>query len=151
MICSHYLSVFKRLVAVLFFLCTVLTSHAYSILTHEALIDVNWEKVLLPLLKQRYPASTEAELKEAHAYAYGGAVIPDMGYFPRGSKLFTNLVHYVRSGEFVMALLHDAQDLDEYAFALGVLCHYYADKYGHRIGINPGVPITYPKVEKEFG
>jgi hypothetical protein len=126
-------------------------SFGYSILTHEALIDVNWEKVLLPLLKQKYPGSTEAELKEAHAYAYGGAVAPDMGYFPRGSKLFTNLVHYVRSGDFVMALLHDAQDLNEYAFALGVLCHYYADKYGHRIGINPGVPITYPKVEKEFG
>src|SRR5205814_8350160 len=82
---------------------------------------------------------------------YGAAVAPGMVYFPRGKKLFTNLVHYVRSGEFVMALLHDAQDLNEYAFALGVLFHYYADKYDHRIGINHGVPITYPKVEKEFG
>ena len=142
---------FKKIVATLFFVFIACISFGYSILTHEALIDVNWEKVLLPLLKQKYPGSTEAELKEAHAYAYGGAVAPDMGYFPRGSKLFTNLVHYVRSGDFVMALLHDAQDLNEYAFALGVLCHYYADKYGHRIGINPGVPITYPKVEKEFG
>src|SRR5258706_16136730 len=132
MICSHYLFVFKRLLAVLFFLCTVLTSHAYSILTHEALIDVNWEKVLLPLLKQRYPASTEAELKEAHAYAYGGAVIPDMGYFPRGSKLFTNLIHYVRTGDFVLALLNDAQNPDEFAFALGVFSHYKADKYSIR-------------------
>ena len=147
----HYLAVFKRIVAVLFFLCTTCTSHAYSILTHEALIDVNWEKVLLPLLKQKYPGSTEKELKEAHAYAYGGAVAPDMGYFPRGSKLFTNLIHYVRSGDFVMAILQDAQNLNEYAFALGVLCHYNADKYGHSISINPGVPITYPKVEKKFG
>jgi len=151
MICFHHLPLFKRIVAVLFCLCTFCTSHAYSILTHEALIDVNWEKVLLPLLKQKYPGSTEKELKEAHAYAYGGSVIPDMGYFPRGSRLFTNLIHYVRSGDFIMALLQDAQNLNEYAFALGVLCHYNADKYGHSIGINPGVPMTYPKVEKKFG
>jgi len=72
MICFHHLPLFKRIVAVLFCLCTFCTSHAYSILTHEALIDVNWEKVLLPLLKQKYPGSTEKELKEAHAYAYGG-------------------------------------------------------------------------------
>jgi hypothetical protein len=147
----YYRNAVLRIALSLFFVLTASISFGYSILTHEALIDVNWEKVLLPFLKQKYPGSTEAELKEAHAYAYGGAVAPDMGYFPRGSKLFTNLVHYVRSGDFVMALLHDAQDLNEYAFALGVLCHYYADKYGHRIGINPGVPITYPKVEKEFG
>jgi len=151
MVCFRHFPLFKRIVAVLFCLCTFCTSHAYSILTHEALIDVNWEKVLLPLLKQKYPGSTEKELKEAHAYAYGGSVIPDMGYFPRGSRLFTNLIHYVRSGDFIMALLQDAQNLNEYAFALGVLCHYNADKYGHSIGINPGVPMTYPKVEKKFG
>jgi len=151
MTCIYWSPLFKRIIAVFFFWCTTCTSHAYSILTHEALIDVNWEKVLLPLLKQKYPGSTEAELKEAHAYAYGGAVVPDMGYFPRGSKLFTNLIHYVRSGDFIMALLQDAQNLNEYAFALGVLCHYNADKYGHSIGINPGVPMTYPKVEKKFG
>jgi hypothetical protein len=151
MILPNRLPGFKILVAVLFFLCTAGTSFAYSILTHEALIDVNWEKVLLPLLKQKYPGSTEEQLKEAHAYAYGGAVAPDMGYFPGGSKLFTNLIHYVRSGDFVLALLQDAENLDEYAFALGVLCHYQADKYGHRIGINPGVPMTYPRVEKKFG
>ena len=151
MICFQLLTGFKKLVTISFFFCITGTSFAYSILTHEALIDVNWEKVLLPLLKQKYPGSTEAELKEAHAYAYGGAVVPDMGYFPRGSRLFTNLIHYVRSGDFVMALLQDAKNLDEYAFALGVLCHYNADKYGHSIGINPGVPITYPKVEKKFG
>ena len=147
----HQLPGFKKIVTALSFLCAACTCNAYSVLTHEALIDVNWEKVLLPLLKQKYPAVTEEELKEAHAYAYGGAVAPDMGYFPRGSRLFTNLIHYVRSGDFVTALLEDAQNLDEYAFALGVLCHYNADKYGHRIAINPGVPMTYPKVEKKFG
>jgi len=134
-----------------FFICIINSSHAYSVLTHEALIDANWNNILLPLLKQKYPASTEDELKEAHAYAYGGAVIPDMGYFPGGSKLFTNLIHYVRTGDFVLALLNGAHNLDEYAFALGALCHYEADKYGHRIGINPGVPIVYPKLERKFG
>jgi len=151
MICLYSFPGLKKIVSVLFFAFFTCISYGYSVLTHEALIDVNWEKVLLPLLKQKYPGSTEAELKEAHAYAYGGAVAPDMGYFPRGSRLYTNLVHYVRSGDFVMALLDDAKNLNEYAFALGFLCHYNADKYGHKIGINPGVPITYPKVEKEFG
>jgi hypothetical protein len=151
MTCLYRFPGLKKIASIILFAFIASASYGYSVLTHEALIDVNWEKVLLPLLKQKYPGSTDAELKEAHAYAYGGAVAPDMGYFPRGSRLFTNLIHYVRSGDFVMALLDDAQNLDEYAFALGVLCHYNADKYGHRIGINPGVPITYPKVEKKFG
>jgi len=151
MILLHRSAVKKTLVIFLFFFCASYTSHAYSILTHEALIDANWDKLLLPLLKQRFPQSTDEELKDAHAYAYGGAVVPDMGYFPGGSKLFTNLLHYVRSGDFVMALLKNAQNLDEFAFALGTLCHYEADKYGHRIGINPGVPLVYPKVGKKFG
>lgn len=151
MICLYSIPHLKKIVATILFVLIACTSYSYSVLTHEALIDVNWEKVLLPLLKQKYPHSTEAEFKEAHAYAYGGAVAPDMGYFPRGSRLFTDLIHYVRSGDFVRALLDDAQDLNEYAFALGVLCHYSADKYGHSIGINPAVPITYPKVENKFG
>jgi hypothetical protein len=124
---------------------------AYSVLTHQALIDVNWDKVLLPLLKEKFPGSSAEALKEAHAYVYGGAVVSDMGYYPFGSKLFTNLIHYVRSGDFVKAVLNDAKDLYEYAFALGVLCHYYADVYGHRIGINVSVPEIYPKLKRKFG
>lgn len=124
---------------------------AYSVLTHQALIDVNWDKVLLPLLKEKFPESTNEALKEAHAYAYGGAVVPDIGYFPFGSKLFTNLIHYVRSGDFVKMVLKDAHNLNEYAFALGILCHYYADVYGHPIGINVSVPEIYPKLKRKFG
>lgn len=127
------------------------TCSAYSVLTHEALIDVNWENVILPLLKQKYPHSSKEALKEAHAYAYGGAVVPDMGYYPFGCKLFTNLIHYVRSGDFVEAVLNEAHTLDEYAFALGLLCHYNADVYGHSIGINVSVPVIYPKMKRRFG
>jgi len=141
----------KLSIIVLLFVYTSSPCKAYSVLTHEAIIDAGWEKVLLPLLKQKYPGSSAAALKEAHAYAYGGAVVPDMGYYPFSSKLFTNLVHYVRSGDFVEALLNDAQDVNEYAFALGVLCHYCADIYGHSIGINPAVPEIYPKMKSKFG
>src|SRR5436190_23696469 len=98
----------------------------YSVLTHEALIDANWDKILLPLLKEKFPTATADDLKKAHSFAYGGAVAPDMGYYPFGSKLFTSLVHYVRSGDFVKNLFVEAKDINEYAFALGVLCHYYA-------------------------
>jgi hypothetical protein len=121
------------------------------VLTHEAIIDVAWDKTIQPLLFKKYPASTADQLNEAHAYAYGGAVAPDMGYYPFGSKLFTNLVHYVRTGDFVNALLDEAQDVNEYAFALGVLSHYYADKYGHPLGTNYCVPIVYPKDKEKYG
>jgi hypothetical protein len=124
---------------------------AYSVLTHEALIDVSWAEYIKPLLLKKYPGSTPDQLKEAHAYAYGGAVMPDMGYYPFGSKFFTGLVHYVRSGDFVEALLEEAADVNDYAFALGALCHYHADKFGHAIGTNHCVPLVYAKAQKRYG
>ncbi|HXS36347.1 MAG TPA: zinc dependent phospholipase C family protein [Flavipsychrobacter sp.] len=126
-------------------------SYAYSVLSHEAIIDAAWDKILQPLLIARYHDATPDQLKEAHAYAYGGSVAPDMGYYPFGSKFFTNVVHYVRSGDFVSNLLDESQNIDEYAFALGVLCHYYADKCGHPIGTNRSVPLTYPKDKEKYG
>ncbi|HVW96733.1 MAG TPA: zinc dependent phospholipase C family protein [Mucilaginibacter sp.] len=124
---------------------------AYSVLTHEALIDASWEKSIKPLLKLKFPNASEADLKKAHGYAYGGCLLADMGYFPFGSTYFTNLSHYVRSGDFVENLLDEAENLDEYAFAVGSLCHYMADTYGHSIGTNHTVPIVYPKMAKKFG
>jgi hypothetical protein len=128
-----------------------LTTKAYAVLTHEALIDASWKNNILPLLKYKYPLASDDELKKAHAYAYGGALIADMGYYPFGSEYFTNLAHYVRSGDFVEALLSEAQNLDEYAFALGSLCHYMGDKYGHSLATNHVVPVVYPKVGQKFG
>src|SRR5581483_6955041 len=81
----------------------------------------------------------------------GGAVIQDMGYYPFGSKFFSDLVHYVRSGDFISALLRDSHDLDEYAFALGALAHYAADNEGHSIATNKVVPLLYPKLERKYG
>jgi len=100
---------------------------------------------------QRFPDATHEQLREAHAYAYGGAIIQDMGYYPHGSKLVSDLTHYVRSGDFVQVLLRDAQTLDEYAFALGALAHYVADNFGHRMGTNVSVPLLYPSLEKKYG
>jgi len=124
---------------------------AYAVLTHEALIDANWDKTIQPLLILKFSTATDAQLKDAHAYAYGGCIAPDMGYYPFGSVFFTQLVHYVRTGDFVNALLDQAQDINEYAFALGFLCHYTADKYGHRIAINRSVPLVYPKDKQKYG
>lgn len=124
---------------------------AYSVLTHQALIDAAWDSYLKPLLHRKYPKATEEDLRQAHAYAYGGAISPDMGYYPKGSQFFTHLTHYVRSGDYVMALLKEARTLNEYAFALGNLCHYQADMHGHRIGTNRSVPVIYPKVGEKYG
>ena len=124
---------------------------AYSVLTHETIIDAAWSKNIVPILRQRFPGITKDELREAHGYAYGGAIIQDMGYYPYGSKFFSDLTHYIRSGDFVLALLHDAQNVNEYAFALGALGHYAADNQGHRLATNLAVPMLYPKVKKRFG
>lgn len=123
----------------------------YSVLTHQAIIDVAWQQTLVPLLKQKYPQASEEQLRQAHAYAYGGAIIQDMGYYPFGSKFFTNLVHYVRTGDFVLAMLREAGTLEEYAFALGALSHYYADNYGHALATNKAVSLVYPDLKNEFG
>lgn len=143
---------FYTKIAFAFFLLLIPFSlSAFGVLTHEAIIDASWDNSILPLLKEKFPASTAEEQKEAHAYAYGGAVAPDMGYYPFGSELFTNLVHYVRSGDMVNALLRDATNINEYAFALGFLSHYEADNYGHPMATNRSVPLLYPKLIKKYG
>jgi hypothetical protein len=126
-------------------------SAAYAVLAHEAIVDSAWDTNIRPLLLKRFPSATPEELKEAHGYAYGGAIIQDMGYYPHGSHFFSDLTHYVRSGDFILALLRDSKDLDGYAFALGSLAHYAADNDGHRIGVNRSVPILYPKLKKKYG
>ena len=124
---------------------------AYSVLSHEAIIDSAWGANIRPLLLKRFPGATKEQLKEAHGYAYGGAIIQDMGYYPHGSFFFSDLTHYVRSGDFVLALIRDSTDLDGYAFALGALAHYAADNKGHRIGVNRAVPVLYPKLQRKYG
>ena len=122
----------------------------YSVLTHEQIIDMRWKDQIQPLLLQRFPQATEADLKKAHAFAYGGSVVQDMGYYPFGSHFFSDLAHYVRTGDFVQALIDDSTDLNEYAFALGALSHYASDVSGHPT-INRVVAIEFPKLQKKFG
>ncbi len=126
-------------------------ARAYSVLTHEAIIDSLWLDGIRPVLLQRFPESTEEQLKEAHAYVYGGSIIQDLGYYPFGSHYFSDLVHYVRTGDFLQALLDESTDLNEYAFAIGAVAHYGADVEGHSIAVNHAVPILYPKLRKRFG
>jgi hypothetical protein len=123
---------------------------AYSVLTHEEIVDLLWTEKIQPLLLTRYPGLSQDQIREAHAYAYGGAVIQDLGYYPFGNKEFSNLVHYVRSGDFVRELLLESQGVNEYAFALGALSHYAADIDGHP-AVNQAVAIEYPKLRAKFG
>ena len=140
-------------IAILVFLQFLLppTGHAYAVLAHQALVDTTWESHLKPLLKSRYPDATDEQLSAAQAYAYGGSIIQDLGYYPHGSPFFSDLTHYVRSGDFVLALLRDAQNVYDYAFALGALSHYATDNQGHRLATNRAVPILYPKLKSRFG
>jgi hypothetical protein len=129
-------------------------SAAYSVLSHEAIIDSAWDTNIKAVLLKQFPNATPDELRQAHGYAYGGAIIQDLGYYPHGSILFSDLTHYVRSGDFVLALLHDAhesKELNDYAFALGALAHYAADIAGHPMATNRSVPLLYPKLKKKYG
>ena len=140
-----------RLVATLVILLTCsLGSFAYSVLTHEEIVDLLWKDEIRPLLLKRFPALTEDQITEAHAYAYGGAVIQDLGYYPFGSKQFSDLAHYVRSGDFVRELLIESKDANEYAFAMGALAHYASDIAGHP-AVNQAVAIEYPKLRAKYG
>jgi zinc dependent phospholipase C len=130
--------------------CAVHPCVAYSVLTHEEIVDLAWKDNLQPLLKKRFPAATDDDLKKAHAFAYGGSLVQDMGYYPFGSKYFSDLTHYVRSGDFIVNLLKEASDLNEYAFALGALAHYSSDNLGHPT-INQVVGIEFPKLRKKYG
>jgi Zinc dependent phospholipase C len=124
--------------------------NAYSVLTHEEIVDLLWADTIKPLLLQKFPNATEDDLHKAHAYAYGGCLIQDMGYYPFGNKMFSDLVHYVRSGDFVEALLSESTDINEYAFALGALAHYTADIAGHP-AVNAAVAVEFPELRAKYG
>lgn len=124
---------------------------AYSVFTHEELIDLAWRSSIRPLLLARFPGATDAELREAHAYAYGGCTMQDMGYYPFGNKFFSELTHYVRAGDFINNLFREARDADEYAFAIGALSHYLGDSLGHSVAVNPSTGIDFPKLARKYG
>ena len=140
----------RALVLLLFVFALSCPGSGYSVLTHEQVVDLMWKDQIQPLLLKRFPGTTEAELLKAHAYAYGGSLIQDMGYYPFGNKFFSDLVHYVRSGDFVNTLLRDSSDVNEYAFALGALSHYAADNSGHPT-INQVVALEFPKLRRKYG
>jgi hypothetical protein len=144
-VCSSFL------LGLLLVVCLATACGGYAVLTHEAIIDAAWKDSIVPVLLQRFPNSTPEELLQAHAYVYGGAIIQDMGYYQFGSKFFSDLTHYVRSGDFVVALLEESRNLNEYAFALGALAHYAADTSGHPLATNPSVAMMYPKLAKKYG
>jgi len=143
--------VVATVVAALLSLSTVRSSSAYSVLAHESNIDVAWDSAIVPVLRRRFPRTSREALAEARAYAYGGCVIQDLGYYPFGSHFFSDLLHYVRTGDFVTTLIRDARDVNELAFALGALAHYTADTNGHPIAVNRTVAIAYPKLRARFG
>ncbi len=126
-------------------------ARAYSVLTHEQLIDLTWDSSIVPLLRSRYPNLTAADLERARAYAYGGCVIQDIGYYPFGDEFFSNLTHYVRTGDFVVNLFRDATNANELAFAVGALSHYTGDTIGHATATNLAVPVEFPKLQAKYG
>ena len=130
---------------------TSASAEAYSVLAHEAMIDAMWEAHIAPMLRQKFPGASASAVRDARAYAYGGSLIQDLGYYPFGSAFFSNLVHYVRSGHFVEALIRNSEDVNEYAFALGALAHHACDSLGHSIAVNRAVPIVYPKMREKYG
>ncbi len=144
----------RRTAIILAFVLAVgspIETEGYAVLAHEAIVDSVWDTNIRSLLLKRFPGATSSQIKEAHGYAYGGAIIQDMGYYPHGSFFFSDLTHYVRSGDFVMALLRDSKDINGFAFALGALAHYVADNDGHPMGTNRAVPILYSKLKRKYG
>jgi Zinc dependent phospholipase C len=130
---------------------TAVPAVPYSVQTHQEIIDLAWKQSIRPLLLRKFPTLTDAQLQEAHAYAYGGSAIQDFGYYPFGNAFFSDLTHYVRAGDFVLSLIHNASSPDEVAFAIGSLSHYIGDSIGHKYAVNESVPIEFPKLEQRYG
>jgi hypothetical protein len=135
-------------------LCVLLACQpagAYSVLTHEQLIDLTWQGSIVPLLRSRYPRITDAQLDEARSYAYAGCVIQDVGYYPFGDPFLSDLTHYVRTGDFIVHLFRDAKDANQLAFAIGALSHYIGDNIGHSQATNRAVGEDFPKLAEKYG
>lgn len=146
----HFSTRLAVAIAVAVLLVGARPASAYSVLAHELMIDSAWDDVIAPMLKARFGAPDTA-IRAARAYAYGGSAVQDLGYYPFGSHLFTDLLHYARSGDFVETMMREARDVNEFAFALGVLAHYTADTTGHPLATNRAVPMIYPKLRTKFG
>jgi hypothetical protein len=147
---SHRSSFFKT-IATFALLLSATPAVPYSVQTHEELIDLAWKQSIRPILLKQYPTLTDAQIQEAHAYAYGGCAIQDFGYYPFGNKFFSDLTHYVRAGDFVLSLLRNAQTPNELAFAIGSLSHYIGDTVGHSTAVNHAVPVEFPKLQRKYG
>ncbi len=125
-------------------------AHAYSVLSHEEVVDMAWKSNIVPMLRERFPGISDDDIRQAHAYAYGGSVIQDIGYYPFGSHYFSDLLHYVRPNEFVAALIRDSTTPNEYAFALGALAHYCGDTIGHPF-VNQVTALEKPDLRALYG
>lgn len=144
-------TLFRLLLATCLFAASSGISRAYSVFTHQQLIDLTWKALLQPMILKRFPQTTKEELQLAHSYAYGGCTIQDLGYYPFANEFFSDLTHYVRSGDFIANLLRDARNANEYAFALGALSHYVGDTIGHQDAINLATALAFPKLAKKYG
>ena len=144
-------NIFRAFALLLCVLLACQPAGAYSLLTHEQLIDLTWQSSIVPLLRSRYPGITGEQLEEARSYAYGGCVIQDIGYYPFGDPFASDLTHYVRSGDFIVHLFRDAKDANQLAFAVGALSHYIGDNIGHSMAVNRAVPIEFPKLGAKYG
>lgn len=138
-------------VSILCLLCCGRPCRGYSVIMHQAIIDAEWDDRIRPLLLERFPNASPEQLRLAKSYAYGGSVMQDMGYYPFNGRFFSHLTHYVRSGDFVRALIEESRDINDYAFALGALSHYSADIQGHSLGVNRAVPLLYPRLRRRYG
>ena len=127
------------------------TGLAYSVLTHQQIIDLAWKESIRPVLLSRYPGTTEAQLRRAQAFAYGGCAIQDAGYYPFGHVFMSDLTHYVRTGDFVATLIRNSRNVNELVFALGALSHYVGDSYGHQDAVNPSTAIEFPNLAEKYG
>ena len=145
------MSLRSSLAFLLMFVALATPARSYSVQTHEQIIDLVWLKSIQPLLLSQYPGLTPKQLQVAHAYAYGGSAIQDLGYYPFGNPFFSDLTHYVRSGDFVVSLLRNARNANELAFAIGALSHYLGDTYGHSECVNPSVATVFPNLAKKYG
>jgi hypothetical protein len=78
--------------ALLFLVCVAGPCRAYSVLTHEEVVDLLWPDQIGPLLKQRFPAATEENMRGPMLTPTVGASCKTWGTTPSATT-FSDLVH----------------------------------------------------------
>ena len=153
--------VFVIIIALVLSLCWPSETAAYAVLAHEAIIDSVWDTNIRPLLLKRFPGATEAEIKEAHGYAFAlGALAhyaADNDGHPIGTNRAVPLLYPKLKKRYGDSVTYEQDRLahvkTEFGFDILEVAHgrYAPDSYHDFIGFGVSAPLLEQAFQETYG